>query len=1196
MQTTTIVECADFNSLFKPDVHDVPYRLIGERTGALRNRGPDESETTALLREICLTYGSQKSIIATYDHFLMHKIPTKIMNTKMFIGNDVRIEFTNVRIMKPCMSHYQTKNVLTPRMARLKEQSYSSKIYVDINHIDTRTDETFNVEKDVDVFEIPVMLGSAACYTHGLTDGQKIQMGECPNDTQGYYIHNGSGKVFKNKETIRYNIPATYSEKNMFETRFICFSSTNVGTTLFIMRVYNDGKEYNGLFVVKLQHFDDKAKKMANVFSIFRLLGWSSEEAIRVILLFSNTTDQNQTKLEQLLRLSSGASNIVPDEGLTNYFSNMYRDKDKNKTQEDVVEDIKNALFSNMSSVTKKLYMLAFITSHTAMCILNIVSEDDRNSWSNKKYQTSANIIESSFNNIWSNMINNIEKGLVEANDDTYNVSQKTISHMFVPKDYKKIYEVFSPKGRNIGGRGKDTKPLSEQYKMATPIDGTSSITKSTAMTSNQNKKSEVRVINPSQILVACPAETPENAFIGVVKNLSITCWLALHHDGPTKELIETIIGESLYEEPYRFFSDDDDVPRKPLFVNGELFGFMATNKYKALRRLKYEGLIPFDSCTHFNPIHDSYEIFTTDTRPTAPLLIVENGKLVIDEKGLWGSDLETLLDEGCMEYMDAREIEYAKVAQSVNHVRNNKKEDRYTHSVIQANAMMGWSASITPWANKNKGPRVIYQASMSKQSLCAYSVVQVLSYDSTIKILNYAVRPLCESNTYQILGMESMPNSQNIIVAVNTRPDNNEDALEMKQEALNGQIFRVTKYVSIKITVENGNSSREILAKPTISAHQLADKYANIQDNGFPPIGTVIKRGDCLIGKLKSNTLGDITYNQYTEQYETSQGDKPVNVSRMAGIDEDGIVDRILVLESDGETIVRMRLKQYRQYEAGDKLALRYSQKGTIGKVSMAADMPTVIGGPFDGLIVDEFFSSLSLPSRMTASMPLEILFGLASLFTGKRVDCTTFEESDIYEATNILRKVGRERYNLEGEELEDFSNGLFRMARADGKIMGEHIINEDGVEEFVPSKVFIGPCSPQVLKHHVADKFQVRRKGPVNILTRQGISGRSRQGSLRFGEMESDAVKSSGAAYTLLERLKVVADEYNYVLCSCGADAISVAKTNTITCSENPEHGKNGDSHTFGVASITYISLLIKRLLAIASINLRFYPKITQ
>ena len=101
------------------------------------------------------------------------------------------------------------------------------------------------------------------------------------------------------------------------------------------------------------------------------------------------------------------------------------------------------------------------------------------------------------------------------------------------------------------------------------------------------------------------------------------------------------------------------------------------------------------------------------------------------------------------------------------------------------------------------------------------------------------------------------------------------------------------------------------------------------------------------------------------------------------------------------------------------------------------------------------------------------------------------------------------------------------------------------------INTTIFLGPTYYQRLKHMVDDKIHSRARGPVTMITRQPLEGRSKEGGLRFGEMERDCQIAHGAAQFLKERLLDCSDSYFIYVCRvCGQIVTANLKNQTFNC----------------------------------------------
>lgn len=148
--------------------------------------------------------------------------------------------------------------------------------------------------------------------------------------------------------------------------------------------------------------------------------------------------------------------------------------------------------------------------------------------------------------------------------------------------------------------------------------------------------------------------------------------------------------------------------------------------------------------------------------------------------------------------------------------------------------------------------------------------------------------------------------------------------------------------------------------------------------------------------------------------------------------------------------------------------------QKGTVGITYPQRDMPFTESG----IIPDLILNPHGYPTRMSLGHFIECLASKEAAETGHFVDGTPFNNYDVKQLPDVLKKLGYSPYGT-----EKMYCGLT------GRQMDVEI--------------FIGPVYTIRLKHMVLDKVHGRARGPKQALTRQPLEGRSRDGGLKIGEI---------------------------------------------------------------------------------------------
>jgi hypothetical protein len=239
-----------------------------------------------------------------------------------------------------------------------------------------------------------------------------------------------------------------------------------------------------------------------------------------------------------------------------------------------------------------------------------------------------------------------------------------------------------------------------------------------------------------------------------------------------------------------------------------------------------------------------------------------------------------------------------------------------------------------------------------------------------------------------------------------------------------------------------------------------------------------------------------------------SNRSETRVDMSKTPKKGQLGIVDKTFITDSEeGKRIAKVRIREQRIPNLGDKMASRSGQKGTIGLVIPEEDMPFTK----DGIRPDLIINPHALPTRMTIGQLVETLMGKACANYGGFGDCTAFvnKGSKIRVFGELLPKLG---FHSSGNEV--LYNGM----------TGEQLETE----------IFMGPTYYMRLKHMVKDKVNYRARGPNTALTKQPVQGRANDGGLRIGEMERDSVISHGTCEFLRESMMERSDNYFMAICN--------------------------------------------------------------
>lgn len=1001
--------------------------------------------------------------------------------------------------------------------------------------------------------KFPIMVQSHFCVLSGLPKEIRHTMGECINDKGGYFIIDGLEKTVVPQEKFGDNM--LYIKKLNDDDKYILSAeirsvSENVSKPIrtLSVKLVNDTQKYQHKnIVVNIPN----VRAPVPLFILFRALGITSDKEIISTCLLD--MDKYESMIDLFIPSVYDAGAILNQRNALKYIALLT----KGKTIPHVLEILCDYFLPHVgeNNFINKAYYLGYIVFRLLCVFTGKEEPTDRDNFKYKRIDLVGTSMNNLFREYYTIQLRTIHVEFEKRAHYNQSIYANNLQGLIFD-NYKEIFREkivetgFKKAFKGNWGAYAHTKQigivqdlnilsnnsiLSHLRKTNLPLDATAKVV-------------GPRVLHSTQWGLFDPIDTPDGGNIGLHKHFAVGAYVT---QGYSRTHMIAWLREKV---DMKLIEDCTPViisSMTKVFVNGFWCGVInepeeVVDKFLLFRR---NALIPIYTSICFDKKLNTIFIYTDAGRICRPIFYKdkETNKFPFENKHVielisknefsWfdlicgfnekkddsfhpnhykmyelnqlyknvnnennPAKLETFLSKkAIIDFIDTNETENSLIA--LNQDTLTKKLN-YTHMEIHESLIFGVMCNLINFIENNPATRNSFSCGQSKQACSMYNTNFQNRMDKSAIVLNYGQNPLVKTRYLEYINNEYAPYGENTIVAIMCYTGYNvEDAILINEGALKRGLFRTTYFntysvheeksktndVTIQKTLMNIENDETVFRKKPGYDYSLLDKYGLIKEN------TEITDKTVLIG-MASHSSDD----------PNSKSD----MSKTPKKGQKGIVDKTFITDGDeGTRIAKVRIREERIPNIGDKMASRAGQKGTVGLVIPEADMPFSKSGVKPDIIINPH----AIPSRMTIGQLVETITGKACAMYGSFGDCTAYNSngSKVGIYGELLSKVG---FHSSGNEiLYDGMNG-----------------------KQIETEIFMGPNYYMRLKHMVKDKINYRAMGPRTNLTKQPVSGRANDGGLRIGEMERDSVISHGATEFLRESMMERSDKYKLAICN--------------------------------------------------------------